>query len=196
MLAQMTLRLLQKRTFEDAIHIVLDDVIALHGAEFGNVQLPVGDELVIAAQYGLSPPFLQAFKRVRKDDGCACGRALRMGASVIVADVEKNVEYAAFVKDAKKAGYRSVQTTPFFTRAGNLVGLVSTHFAQVHEPTPIEMQTLKAYGGIAAEHLHKLLGDVALAAKAEQMSEQLYNSSSAGRRSEARRRSPRAPSAP
>ena len=50
MLAQMTARLLQRRTFEDAIHVILEDVIALHGAEFGNVQLPLGDELVIAAR--------------------------------------------------------------------------------------------------------------------------------------------------
>src|SRR6195256_1474437 len=87
MLAQMTLRLLQKRTFEDAIHVILEDVIALHGAEFGNVQLPLGDELFIAAQYGLPKPFLKAFKRVRKDDGSACGRALRLGVPVVVADV-------------------------------------------------------------------------------------------------------------
>jgi hypothetical protein len=100
------------------------------------------------------------------------------------------------VKDAKAAGYRSVQSTPFFTKAGNLLGLVSTHFAQAHEPTPIEMQTLKLYGGIAAEHVYGLLGDVALATKAEQMSERLYNSSSADRRSEARRRSPGAPTSP
>jgi len=60
MLAQMTLRLLQKRTFEDAIHVILDDVIALHGAEFGKVQLQIGEELVIAAQVGLSKPLLMA----------------------------------------------------------------------------------------------------------------------------------------
>jgi hypothetical protein len=44
--------------------------------------------------------------------------------------------------------------------------------------------------------VYGLLGDVALAAKAEQMSERLYNSSSADRRSEARRRSPGAPTSP
>ncbi|HEX4555841.1 MAG TPA: GAF domain-containing protein [Xanthobacteraceae bacterium] len=196
MLTQMTLRLLQKRTFEEAIHVILNDVIALHGAEFGNVQLPIGDELVIAAQVGLSKRFLKAFRRVRKDDGCACGRALRLGAPVVVADVEKDIEYAAFVKDARRAGYRAVQTTPFFTRSGNLVGLVSTHFAQAHEPTPIEMQTLKTYGGVAAEHAYRLLGDVALATKAEQMSGKLYNNYPAGPLSVARRRSPRAPTVP
>ncbi len=39
-----------------------------------------------------------------------------------------------------------------FLAHGNLLGIVSTHFANVHEPTPIEMNTLKAYAVIAAEY--------------------------------------------
>ena len=69
-------------------------------------------------------------------------------------------------------------------------------YEPTNEPTSIEMHTLKAYGGIAAEHVYSLLGDVALATKAEQMSERLYNSRSADRRSEARRRLPGAPTSP
>lgn len=174
MLVHMTQRLLQQRTFEGAVHAVLDDVIALHGAEYGNVQLLIGDELVIVAQRGLLPAFLQAFRRVKKDDGCACGRALRLRMSVIIPDVEKDAEFASFRSEAKTAGFRAVQSTPLFTRDGNLLGVVSTHFAHVHEPTAIEMKILKGYAGIAAEHAFALLGDVPLAAKAEQMCEDLY----------------------
>jgi hypothetical protein len=72
--SQMTQRLILSTTFEEAVHIVLDDVIALLGAEYGNVQLSIGDELVIAAQRGLSADFLKTFRRVKKDDGSACGR--------------------------------------------------------------------------------------------------------------------------
>ena len=84
MLQQMTARLREKRTFETAIGVILDDVIALHGAEFGDFQLPVQDELVIVAQRGLTRPFLDAFRRVKQIDGCACGRALRTGKPVVV----------------------------------------------------------------------------------------------------------------
>ena len=55
------------------------------------------------------------------------------------------------------------------------MGLISTHFAHVHEPTPIEMDTLRVYGVVATDYAYKLLGDVTLATKAEQMSEKLYN---------------------
>lgn len=174
MLVQMTQRLHRCSTFEETIQTILDDAIALQGAEYGNVQLPVGDKLVIAVQRGLPEAFLQTFRRVGKDDGCACGRALRHGAPVVITDVEQDEEYAAFRGDARTAGYRAVQTTPLVTRDDRLLGLVSTHFAEVHQPTPIEMETLQTYGTVAAEHGFALLGDDTLARKAERMNERLY----------------------
>lgn len=175
LLEHMVRRLLPKESFEEAIQTILDDVIALHGAEFGNIQLPIGDDLVIVAQRGLSEAFLLTFRRVRKDDGCACGRALRSGISVIIPDVENDPEFAAFRSGAAIAGFRAVQSTPMFTREKKFLGVVSTHFAQVHEPTAIEMAALKEYSVVAAEHAFKLLGASTLAAKAEQMNAELYN---------------------
>jgi len=174
MLAQLTQRLLSTRTFETAVQTILDDVVALHGAEYGNVQLPLRDELVIVAQRGLSAPFLKAFRRVKADDGCACGRALRLGKPVVVVDVDKDPEYAPFRKDAKSAGYRSVQSTPLMANKRRLVGIVSTLFAQVYEPTAIEMEVLSTYSAIAAEHLRTLIADGTLAERAKQMNEILY----------------------
>ena len=169
-------RLHAARTFEEAIGTILDDTIALLGAEYGNVQLPIGDELAIVAQHGLTQRFLKAFRRVSKGDGCACGRALRLHKTVVVSDVEKDVEFAAFLKDARDAGFRAVQSTPFFTSDGLPLGMVSTHFVNVHEPTPIEMKTLQSYSIVASEHAYRLLGNEMLGAKAEQMNDALYAS--------------------
>jgi GAF domain-containing protein len=96
MLVQMSERLHRCHSFEETIQTILDDAIALHGAEYGNVQLPVGDDVVIVAQRGLSAPFLRTFRRVGSDDGSACGRALRHGTSVIIRDVEEDPEYTGF----------------------------------------------------------------------------------------------------
>ena len=176
MLPFLSKRLQATRTFEEAIATILDDIIALHGAEYGNVQLPIGDELAIVAQRGLTEAFLKAFKRVKKGDGCACGRALRLGRTVVIRDVEDDAEFAAFLKEARAAAFRAVQSTPFFTSDGLLLGIASTHFANVHEPTRIEIKTLQSYSVIAAEHAYQLLGNTLLATKAEQMSETLYAS--------------------
>src|SRR5262249_32481076 len=173
-LEQMTHRLLSQRTFEAAAETLLNDVVALHGAEYGDLQLMIGNELVVVAQRGLSAAFLQAFRRVRRDDGCACGRALRLGRTVVVPDVARDPEYMVFWKDAEAAGYRAVQSTPVGRQSGKVLGMVSTMFANVHEPPPIELQTLMYYSRIAADYLAKLLTGETMAAKAEQMNRALY----------------------
>jgi GAF domain-containing protein len=167
-------RLLEQSTVEGAIQTILDDVIALHGAEFGNIQLPIGKELVIVAQRSLSAEFLKTFRRVYSYEGTACGRALRLGEIVQIANVEKDPEFTAYRIDARRAGFRSVLSAPFFTKTGKLMGVVSTHFANLHRPSEVELEMLRAYRIVAADHVYQLLDDVPLSAKAEQMSEQLY----------------------
>ncbi len=174
MLEQMTQRLQAQRSFEAAAETLLNDVVALHGAEYGELQLLVGDELIVVAQRGFSAPFLRAFRRVCKADGCACGRALRAGRTVVVADVMQDPGYAAFRAEARAAGYRAVQSTPLTTGRGRVLGLVSTLFANVHRPTPIEIDTLTRYSRVAADYLEGLLGGETLAAKAGRMHQALH----------------------
>lgn len=176
MLSSLSKRLYTTLTFEEAVTTILDEVIALLGAEYGNVQLPIGDELVIVAQRGLTARFLKTFKRVKKEDGCACGQALQSRRTVIIRDVTKDPKFAVYLKDANAAGFLAVQSTPFVTSDGLLLGMVSTHFAHVHEPTPIEIATLQTYGLVAADHAYRLLGNAMIGEKAEKMNEQLYRS--------------------
>ena len=174
LLEQMSARLYAQLSFEGAIKVVLDDSIALHGAEFGNVQLSTGECLVIVLQRGFKAPFLEFFREVRSDDGSACGRALRTSNPVLVSDIETDEEYAPYRTAARAAGYRSVITVPLVTSANFLLGTVSNHFVIVHKPTKIEVSTLKSYSMVAANHLHKLLGGTSLKEKALAMSSNLY----------------------
>ena len=169
-------RLHAAQTFEEAITTILDDVIAFHGAEYGNVQLPIGDELVIVAQRGLPISFLKRFRRVTREFGCACGRAFRSRRTVVIRNVAEDPEFTAYLKDAESAGFRAVQTTPLFTGDGLLLGMVSNHFSNVHEPTPFEIEILQSYSVAAAEHAYRLLGEAKLAEEAEKMNARLYSS--------------------
>ena len=169
MLEQMTQRLQSQRTFDAAVETLLNDVVALHGAEYGDLQLVKDDALLVVAQRGLSGAFLRTFNTVSREAGCACGRAWRLKRTIVVSDVENDRDYAPFRTDAKAAGYRAVQSTPLITRNGRLIGMVSTLFANVHEPTPIELETLGRYTKVAADYLMKLLGDEDLGRKAELM---------------------------
>ena len=180
LIEQMVKRLRGQSSFEYAAQVILNDVIALHGAEFGNVQLKVGDHLVIVVQRGFKASFLEIFREVKPQDGCACGRALRTGRPVAITDVETDQEFAPYRATARAAGFRSVVTTPLLTRQKVLVGTVSVHFVNVHAPAAIEMDTLWVYSLTAADHLHASLGGHALEAKALSMSRRLYDEVIAG----------------
>lgn len=174
LLEQMSARIHAQSSFERGLKVVLDDSIALHGAELGNVQLLAGDCLVLALQRGFKAPFLDFFREVRFEQGCACGRALRARQPILVSDTETDEEFAPYRAMARAAGYRSVISVPLVTSANSLLGTVSNHFVNVHKPTVIETNTLQSYSKIAADHLYQLLGDKPLKEAALAMSRNLY----------------------
>jgi GAF domain-containing protein len=174
LLEQMSARLRAQSSFENAVRVVLDDSIALHGAELGNVQLLAGNCLLIVLQRGFKAPFLGFFCEVRSEDGSACGRALRTQSPVVVRDTDADEEYEPYRAAVRAAGYRSVITVPLTTSTNLPLGAVSNHFVNVHRPTAIEIETLKAYGMVAADHLFGLLDGDPLKDRALSMHHRLY----------------------
>lgn len=109
---------------------VLDAAIALTGTDMGNVQLldPATGGLKIVVQRGFSQPFLEFFDMVH-EGAAACGIAMKNGKRVIV----ENVEFDPLYDDESRkvmlaAGALAVQSTPFITRSGKLLGMFSTHY--------------------------------------------------------------------
>lgn len=109
---------------------VLDAAIAVTGTDMGTVQLldPATGDLKIIVQRGFAEPFLDHFNTVL-DGMAACGTAMKSGKRVIVENVENN---PLFDEESRKimraAGALSVQSTPFITRSGELLGMFSTHY--------------------------------------------------------------------
>jgi len=160
--------------FEDAVELVLNDMVALQGAEYGDLQLAANNELLLVAQRGLPRDFLEFFRRVTPNQGCVCGRALRTRTTIVVFDVEQDSEFAPYLPYSRMASYRAVQSTPLFSSTGIVVGMASTKFKNPHRPSAIEVQTLNHYSPIAADRLLGLLGQETLSDKAEKMCEQMF----------------------
>ncbi len=159
MLEPMTERLLRCENVEAAVSTILHDVVALHGAPFGNIQLhsPKDGTLHLVAQTGLPRSFVDTFRRVKSDDGTVCARALRNKKTEVVEDLEADEEFKPHLETARSANVRSVQSAPIIGKSGQLVGVVSTHFSRPFKPTPIESGVLHAYSEIAGDHLARLL---------------------------------------
>jgi PAS domain S-box-containing protein len=109
---------------------ILDAAITVTGTDMGNVQLldPATGDLKIVVQRGFAKPFLNFFNTVH-NGMAACGTAMKNGKRAIV----ENVESDPLLDDESRkvmlaAGALSVQSTPFITRSGHLLGMFSTHY--------------------------------------------------------------------
>jgi GAF domain-containing protein len=160
MLDDLTAELLEFPDVKGVVEATLNAIIRLHRSDFGNVQLldERTGELIIFAQRGFTEQFLQPFKRLSTAaNGYISGRAARARAPVVVDDVLNDAEYAALRPAAAEAGYRAVQSTPLIATGGRLVGMVSTHFARPHTPSPHDMRMTELYARLAADFIAGLL---------------------------------------
>jgi two-component sensor histidine kinase len=117
---------------------MLETAMAVTGTDLGNIQLidPQSGRLDIIAQRGFSQDFLTFFSRVEAGHAM-CGTAMAHKARVIVQDVATDpIFQGSPARDVMlAAGARAVQATPLITRAGAVLGMLSTHFRTPHRPS-------------------------------------------------------------
>lgn len=121
--------------FQMSLLHILDVAIKIDGATKGDIQLfnrALGG-LQIVAQRGFDPSFLQLFQLVRVDDPSACGRAFRYQRRVIIPDITTDSDFNPYLSIANASGFRAVQSTPIIAEDGQVKGVFSTHFANVHQ---------------------------------------------------------------
>ena len=81
---------------------------------------------------------------------------------VIVEDVQTDPGFAPHRQIAAAAGFRAVQSTPLFSRSGELLGMISTHFRQPHRPSEHELRLTDLYARQAAEMIERKRTEQAL----------------------------------
>jgi GAF domain-containing protein len=129
-----------------ALETAVRDIVALHGAEFGNLQLAADDgSLWIVAHQGLDGTFMDAFARVDPVEGTACARSWRDRVTVFLHDVSTDKDFQPFIAIARQAGFRAVISSPLVSSDDEVVGIISAHFAHPKVPTEIEIRALEAY---------------------------------------------------
>jgi len=147
-------RLQELRDLKSTLALALRDVLALHGAERGNIQMvDTSGRLVIVAQSGFARPFLTVFRYVEADGASVCARAAAERRLLVVADVEQDEAFAPYRAVARAVPFRSVVSSPLVSRQGHLVGMVSAHFANVFTPSRLELEALRSYCAELAELL-------------------------------------------
>jgi len=163
-LHELSTRLLAGTELPSMLEEVLDAVIALQHADFGHVQLYDADAkaLQIVAQRGFRQDFLDYFGRVHEGEA-ACGQALQREARVVIEDVELDAGFAPHRPIAASAGFRAVQSTPLFSRGGEPLGMISTHFRRPHRPSERDLRLTDLYAVQVAELIERKRGEDARA---------------------------------
>jgi two-component system CheB/CheR fusion protein len=156
-LHELTGQLISPGDVQGMLDTMIRAAVDITDAEMGNVQLD--DEagtLTIVAQVGFNRPFLDFFARVDCHTDSACGAALTARQRVIVDDVTTSPIFAGLPSLAvlTAAGVRAVQSTPLFDRTGRFLGILSTHYRQVHHFDEAELRWLD----LLARHASDVIG--------------------------------------
>ena len=170
LLEPMVARLKAQRSLPSILATACRDTVALHGAEFGNVQLLAGDRLLLVHGQGFSRAFIAAVGSVGIDDGTVCARAWKLRRTIHIPDVARDPAFEPYLKFAAESGFRAVLSSPLISSGKEVVGVISSHFANPKIPTGIELQTRESYCRELADHLLSLWSAAALAVEAERLS--------------------------
>jgi signal transduction histidine kinase/ActR/RegA family two-component response regulator len=93
-------------------------------------------DLRLLASKGLTPEAAAFWEWVRLDSDSTCAAALRTGQRTVVPDLETcdSIVGTPDFDMYRHAGIRAVQSTPLLSRSGSLLGMLSTHWREPHEP--------------------------------------------------------------
>ncbi|MBD2034250.1 PAS domain-containing protein [Leptolyngbya sp. FACHB-321] len=138
-------RLINEDDIQTLYQALLSTAIALTRAEAGTVQIldVATQELVLLANQGFEPKITETFYRVKASSHTPCGLALGSGGRTFVDfDGPQSEDPDGSLRLLVEAGYRSGQSTPLITRAGKIIGMVSTHWHAHHRPSERELRFL------------------------------------------------------
>ena len=151
----------------DSLYVrVLDAAIGLMSADMGSMQrfCPERNELRLLAWRGFHPESAAFWEWVRLDSSSTCGAALSAGHRVTVPDVEACSLMAgtADLDAYRRSDIRAVQSTPLVSRFGRVLGMISTHWREPHQPRERALRLLDVLARQAADLIERSQVEAAL----------------------------------
>ncbi|MBV9926956.1 MAG: PAS domain-containing protein [Acidobacteria bacterium] len=152
---------------------ILDAAIAIMDADFGSIQMLDAErgELKLLAWRNFHPDAAEFWQTVSVETGSSCGSALQHGERIIVPDVnaDDSVITSENLQYQHLSGIAAVQSTPLTTREGRVVGMISTHWREVHTPAERELRLLDILARQAADFFERRRAEEALRESEERL---------------------------
>ncbi|HET9957009.1 MAG TPA: ATP-binding protein [Polyangiaceae bacterium] len=139
---------------DELLKMLLAAAVRLQSGERGFIELfdSITQRLALGVSFGHADSAIEALTSVPVADGeGACGTCAARRTRVIVEDTEQDPLFTRYRDAARRAGFRAVWSTPLLTRRGELLGVLSTHFAEPKRPSEREVQLVELYARLAAD---------------------------------------------
>lgn len=160
---------------------IVEAAVAIMRSQFGTMQVLAGEDdpsgrpghLNLLASRGLPPEAIAFWQSVNPRAFSSCTEALRLGQRAIVPDFEAWDDIAGTddLLAFRRTGIRSAQTTPLKSRTGKLLGMISTHWSEPHEPTARDLRLMDIVARQAADLLERTIAEEAARAREEALRE-------------------------
>ncbi|MGH8451144.1 ATP-binding protein, partial [Pseudomonas sp.] len=171
-LHRISLDLIGEQDLEALYGKIVDAAVSITGSQFGTMQLLCpqghagghGGELQLLCSRGLPPEAVGFWQWVSPMAYSSCTMALKLGQRAIIPDFEEWADIAG-TEDLlafRRTGIRAAQTTPLRSRDGRLLGMISTHWSQPHQPSERDLRLLDILARQAADLLERTIADEAL----------------------------------
>ena len=158
-LQDISTKLIEQDDAESLYQAILDAAVAIMRSDMGSMQMfhPDRNELFLLASNGFSSESVKFWTWVRVGGASTCSIALKTGQPCIVPDVE-TCDFMAGTADLdayRQANIRALQSTPLVSRNGQVVGMISTHWSQPHQPSEAELRLLDVLARQAADLIER-----------------------------------------
>lgn len=165
-LQEISTLLIQERDVDSLYVRILDAAVDLMSSDMASMQVfdPERNALRLLAWRGFHPQSAAFWEWVRPESGSSCAAASSGGRRIIVTDVERSDAIAAtsHADEYRRSGIRAMQSTPLVSRAGHLLGMISTHWREPHQPSERALRSLDVLARQAADLIERSQAEAAL----------------------------------
>jgi hypothetical protein len=147
--------LIQEGNLESLYYSILGAAMSLMSSDMASMQLfdPERNQLQLLAWKGFHPQSAVFWEWVSFDSDSVCGLALSAGCRVVVQDIETcdSIAGTPDLDEFRRSNIRAVQSTPVVSRSGQLLGMISTHWREPHQPAERNLRRLDVLARQAAD---------------------------------------------
>jgi GAF domain-containing protein len=180
-LQEISAQLIEQDDIKALYEKILDAAVAIMRSDFASMQMLVPErcdgqgELLLLGHRGFTPESAEAWKWVRTDGNCICGEAMRTNQRVIVPDFEdcRFMAGTPGLEIYRQNGIRSAQSTLLRSRGGNVLGMISTHWRQLHQPSEHTLRLFDVLARQTADLIERKRAEDSLREREARLAEEL-----------------------